>query len=345
MSEAGELDVEDRFAIVPEWLLDADISDGAVRLYAVLLRFGQSSGARMPSRSTLARRLRKKSTDTVDRAMRELVELGAVVVQNRFDGGQRLTNRYLVRTSRPGRADGDPRGSRKNAATPIHAATPTAAATSAGAVTGINSARGSRTDAARVAANMRHNPEFLTQSSTPPPPSLTSQGPVAANATVSWEEAADRLKAECGIADWDGFVADCQRLRRAVAQPVGRWSSHCLLAALQLAVRGRGWPAPHAAAALRAVAADPATRSPMRLAEAGPWWDEVATAHVTDDDIEELAAMEADLADLGGLRIVLQRQARDELASEGLPATRATVIRRAYELLQARLGGAGATAC
>ena len=35
--------------------------------------------------------MHKKSTDTVDRAMRELVELGAVVVQNRFDGGQRLT--------------------------------------------------------------------------------------------------------------------------------------------------------------------------------------------------------------------------------------------------------------
>ena len=44
----GALDVEDRFAIVPEWLLDAEVSDAAVRLYAVLLRYGQSSGARMP---------------------------------------------------------------------------------------------------------------------------------------------------------------------------------------------------------------------------------------------------------------------------------------------------------
>ena len=90
------LDVEDRFSIVPEWVLDAAISDAAVRLYAVLLRFGQTSGARMPARSTLARRMHKKSTDTIDRAMRELVELGAVVVQHRFDGGQRLTNKYLV---------------------------------------------------------------------------------------------------------------------------------------------------------------------------------------------------------------------------------------------------------
>src|SRR5665213_3074705 len=115
------LDVEDRFAIVPEWVLDAAISDAAVRLYAVLLRFGQTSGARMPARSTLARRMHKKSTDTVDRAMRELVELGAVVVHNRFDGGQRLTNKYLVRTSRP--RDSGLGGSRTNAATPTPAAT------------------------------------------------------------------------------------------------------------------------------------------------------------------------------------------------------------------------------
>ena len=32
----------------------------------------------MPSRATLTRRLRKKSTDSVDRAMRELVRIGAV---------------------------------------------------------------------------------------------------------------------------------------------------------------------------------------------------------------------------------------------------------------------------
>lgn len=339
----ASLDVEDRFAIVPEWLLDAEISDAAVRLYAVLLRFGQSSGARMPSRSTLARRLRKKSTDTVDRAMRELVDLGAVVVENRFDGGQRLTNRYLVRTSRP--RGGDVGGSRKNAATPIRAATPTSAATHSDAATGIVAPRGGRMDAARVAANLRHNPEFLTQSETPPPPAVASPANATAN-VASWEEVADRLKAECGIGDWDAFVADCQRLRRTVGQPVGRWSGHCLLAALQLAVRGRGWPASRAAAALLLVAADPATRSPMRLAEAGPWWDEpTANAQHSDDGVDELDAMEAELADSGGLRVLLQRQARDQLASEGMPATRTTVTRRAFELLRARGGNAGAAAC
>ena len=101
-SDGGDLVVEDRFAIVPEWLLDAEIGDCAVRLYAVLLRYGQSSGSRMPSRSTLARRLHKRSTDTVDRAMKELVGLGAVRIEHRYDDAQRLTNAYHLRTSRPG---------------------------------------------------------------------------------------------------------------------------------------------------------------------------------------------------------------------------------------------------
>src|SRR4051795_4648584 len=109
---APGLVVEDHFAILPEWLLDADISDAAIRLYAVLLRYGQSSGARMPGRTTLARRLHKHSTDTVDRALKELVALGAVAVEHGRDGARQLTNRYLVRTGRP------------HAATPIPAAVP-----------------------------------------------------------------------------------------------------------------------------------------------------------------------------------------------------------------------------
>ena len=122
--ESADLVVEDRFAIVPEWLLDADIGDSAVRLYAVLLRYGSSSGARMPSRSTLAKRLRKRSTDSVDRAMKELASIGAVRVEHRYDGSQRLTNAYHVRTSRPRPAKPPtPRceGSRKSAATPPRA--------------------------------------------------------------------------------------------------------------------------------------------------------------------------------------------------------------------------------
>ena len=63
----------------------------------------------MPGRPTRARRLHKHSTDTVDRALKELVAVGAVTVEHRRDGTRQLTNRYLVRTGR------------------IHAATPTPA--------------------------------------------------------------------------------------------------------------------------------------------------------------------------------------------------------------------------
>src|SRR3954463_8293323 len=98
--------LEQHFAIVPEWVLDADISDAALRLYAVLLRYGQTSGQRMPSRAVLAARLRKRSKDSVDRALKELVRVGAVVVQRRRDGNVYLTNRYIVRSTLPLRRPG-----------------------------------------------------------------------------------------------------------------------------------------------------------------------------------------------------------------------------------------------
>ena len=42
----GSLLVEPmRFSMVPEWLLNSDVSDCAVRLYAVLLRYGQPPGS------------------------------------------------------------------------------------------------------------------------------------------------------------------------------------------------------------------------------------------------------------------------------------------------------------
>jgi len=72
-SDERPLTVDEYYAPVPEWVLDAPISDCALRLYAVLLRYGHTSGARIPSRATLAHRLHKNSVDTVDRALRELV--------------------------------------------------------------------------------------------------------------------------------------------------------------------------------------------------------------------------------------------------------------------------------
>jgi len=81
--DAGTLVVEAYFAIVPEWVIDVDISDAAYPRYSDLLRYGQWAGTRMPSRALLARRLKKRSVDSVDRVLKELVGIGAVVVERR----------------------------------------------------------------------------------------------------------------------------------------------------------------------------------------------------------------------------------------------------------------------
>ena len=282
----GRLTVEDqRFAIVPEWLIDTPLSDCAFRLYAVLLRYGQTSGQRMPSRATLARRLHKRSVDTVDRAMKELVECGAVVVERRRDGRQNLTNRYHVRTSG---------GSRTSSATPS-ATTADAPGLAAGGP--ARSPTPGRTGAATPAASVRPDPDSLTQT-TPPP-----------------------LQQLAGA---------CARLRRDLGLPGARWSAVCLGLALDRAV-ARGWPAEVAERALLAVAADPASRSPMRLAEAGPWWD-LTQAPAAEPQPRDLGQLEEVLDALDGRRALLQRQARQELSEEGQPLTRSTVVRRAVEI-------------
>ena len=191
---AGDrLTVETKFAIVPQWLLEAPVSDAAVRLYGLLARYGNSSGRRMPSRQTLADSLRR-SKDSVDRALRELEGCGAVVVQRRRDGTTNLTNLYQLRTSPPGAPEAPrPRlpaagGARSRAAT--RRALPCPHRPSVGevaapvrpprtkplAATGGRTRAGSRspaatpgrTDAARVAAPVRPDPDPSTQ--TPPPP-------------------------------------------------------------------------------------------------------------------------------------------------------------------------------
>lgn len=333
-SEA-QLVVEERFAIVPEWLLDADVGDCAVRLYAVLLRYGNSSGARMPGRATLARRLRKRSTDTVDRAMRELVAVGAVRVEHRYAGRQRLTNRYHVQTSRPGATGAtggvSGGGGRTDAATRSQpdggdrTDTPT----------------GGRVRAAGVAASVGQDRQHSTQSTHPP----QRARPGARSRARSWSARECALLAECGIADWPGLVDDVQQLRREAGVGLGRWQEQHLRAAIELAVRGRGWPADGVVRALRQVAADPVTRSPGRLAEAGPWWDEPAPRPGTDAGAEDpgdpvLEAMAAELDACDGRRVLLQRQARAQLQAEGRPVTRAGVVRRAHALLVGERHGA-----
>lgn len=94
----SEIHASDYFAIVPEWVLDADISSNAVRLYAILNRYANTRGRAWPTRQTLADRM-KVSTSTVDRARDELVEIGALTVETRISpAGDPTSNLYTVHT-------------------------------------------------------------------------------------------------------------------------------------------------------------------------------------------------------------------------------------------------------
>jgi hypothetical protein len=96
-----EVRASDYFAIIPEFVLYADISANAIRLYAVLNRFANSQGKAWPSRKTIAD-LMRCSTATVDRAKDELVDAGALIVDTRTSpSGDFTSNLYTLITSSP----------------------------------------------------------------------------------------------------------------------------------------------------------------------------------------------------------------------------------------------------
>ena len=319
LGEDGSLVVEDHtFAIIPDWVINADISDAAFRVYSLLLRFGGTSGCRMPSRGLLARRLHS-STDSIDRALRELVDHALVRIEHRHNGRKTLSNRYHVRTSPPTSASTNGTGRRSAAPPPTN---PDRGRTFAAP----------RKTAAPPAADLRHNPDVLTKT-TPPPPAPTSTKSAGRWRTPE-ETAEPDVLAFCGIDDLAQLSRRCVATRAALGQPPARWSPQCLAIAIRLAVINRGWPAATVVTALLAVAADAATRSPARLAEAGPWWDHTDTATTNPDEpVGVDADLESRLAELDGRRPHVQARARAELASEGLPLTRGTVTRRAADIL------------
>ena len=95
-----------RFAMVPEWLIYADVSHGAVRLYAVLDRHANRENVAWPSRATLGR-LMGCSTDTVDRYITELRDVKALTVRRRSQYSktgkiEHRTNLYELKQIRRG---------------------------------------------------------------------------------------------------------------------------------------------------------------------------------------------------------------------------------------------------
>jgi DNA-binding transcriptional MocR family regulator len=96
-----EIRSSEYFAIIPEWVLMADISANAVRLYGVLNRYANSQGRAWPSRRTLAEALRI-SPSTIDRAKDELVSIEALTIESRTTpAGDFTSNLYILATSSP----------------------------------------------------------------------------------------------------------------------------------------------------------------------------------------------------------------------------------------------------
>lgn len=85
------------FAVIPEWVLALPVSSNAIRVYCCLRRFADNStGECFPSRRLLAMRARV-SVSTLDRAMKELADAGAISIKHRkTDAGDYTSNLYVV---------------------------------------------------------------------------------------------------------------------------------------------------------------------------------------------------------------------------------------------------------
>lgn len=112
-----------------------------------------------------------------------------------------------------------------------------------------------------------------------------------------------------------------------------------LLTVLDRAVTVDGWPATATVHALLAVAADPATASPMRLAASGPWCDlphRPAVIVLTSDEQAELDQLTAQLDRLPDSGVGARYTARTQRTAAHQPRTRLTIARRAVHLLDQR---------
>lgn len=96
----AEVQADDYFAIVPEWVLfHPDLSHGAVRLYGVLRRFADQRGIAFPGLAAIGERYGVVPR-SVTRHMEELIAAGAVTRKRRIKHGRATSNLYRVH-SRP----------------------------------------------------------------------------------------------------------------------------------------------------------------------------------------------------------------------------------------------------
>ena len=102
MGEVSEVDTDLKFSIIPEWLLDADISHVAVRVYAIIARYADNQTlTAWPSRATIAERA-KCTVKSVDRAVAELIQLGALGKELRNDHEGQKSSLYTLKRVKRG---------------------------------------------------------------------------------------------------------------------------------------------------------------------------------------------------------------------------------------------------
>jgi hypothetical protein len=98
-----KLDIDNKFIIIPEWILLSNISDKAKVLYGNLWKYAdRDTNKCFPSRATLAKNMNCYKS-SIDRVLKELIDIKAVSVQNRppKDNGANQSNLYTLRTISP----------------------------------------------------------------------------------------------------------------------------------------------------------------------------------------------------------------------------------------------------
>ena len=92
-----------KFSMVPEWLIDSGCTDKALRLYVVLARYADNDDlTAYPGRGLLAKRMGCHRS-SVDRAVEELIDIGAITKEVRFADGKYTSSLYTIRRIAPSR--------------------------------------------------------------------------------------------------------------------------------------------------------------------------------------------------------------------------------------------------
>ncbi len=330
--------------MVPEWVLDADIGDCALRLYAVLLRYGNSTGTRMPSRATPRHPVAKKSVDTVDRALGELVGIGAVQVEHRWTGHQRLTNRDRVRTSRPDHYRPPRRPllpTRRVSARTRLARTRVRVAATVGAGWPHESG---------MTENLlprHHHPLRPRRPGWRDPrlrpardgdPHIGLATNLAAQAVALARPSTGGVPPRLARRLWRHQFRCVGRRRRpgACCAASGRPAPHPLVRSTSPGRCRPRHPRPWLAGRPRHQCPAAGGGRPVHPQPGPPRRSRTLVGRppiAGPNESVDVSALEAELDAVGGLRVELQRTAREQLAAEGRPVVRATVISRAVELL------------